>query len=79
MILIIASIFILFFLIYLSLRFYIIFFNSQKTKTCKDCDSKDSERVSRNSNIRKIFFLKSYYKYWCRKCGNTFYIKKSNL
>jgi regulatory protein YycI of two-component signal transduction system YycFG len=34
--LIIASIFILFILIYLSLRFYIIFFNSQKTKTCKE-------------------------------------------
>ena len=72
------SIFILLLLsIYFAFRF-VIFTKTQKDKTCRICNSKDTERVARNAVIKKILLSKNVYKYWCRKCGNNFYHKNTS-
>ena len=64
---------------YLAIKI-VIFTKTQKDKICRVCkgNSHDTERVSRNNFIKKIFLSKNVYKYWCRKCGNNFYCKHIN-
>lgn len=75
---IIVTIFIATVIIYISFLSF-IFINSQTDKTCRICQSKDTERVARKSWVKKLLPSKNLYKYWCRKCGNNFYIKGDHI
>ncbi len=70
-------VFLLVLFFYFSFKFF-IFIKTQKDKTCRVCNSPDSERVARNSWMKKYMLPKNVYKYWCRKCGNNFYHKHTN-
>jgi hypothetical protein len=67
------------FVLYICFRF-IIFAKTQKDKICRVCNgnSHDTERVARNTFIKKIFLAKDTHKYWCRKCGNNFYYMENS-
>jgi hypothetical protein len=52
-----------------------IFSKSQYSLVCKNCKSTDIERVARNEMAKRFFSMKHLHKYWCRKCGNKFYLK----
>ena len=52
-----------------------IFSKSQSSVVCKNCKSSDIERVARSEMSKKLFSMKHLHKYWCRKCGNNFYLK----
>jgi hypothetical protein len=78
----ITTIFVIVFLLsftYLTIKI-VIFTKTQKNKICRVCNSNshDTERVSRNNFIKKVFLPKNVHKYWCRKCGNNFYYKQIN-
>ncbi len=65
------------FFLYVALRAFILY-KSQGDKTCRICRSKDTERVARSAWIKKFFLSKHLHKYWCRKCGNKFYLKSND-
>ncbi len=61
-------------IIYVFFRLF-IFTKSQASRVCKICQSSDTERVARSEMAKRLFSLKHLHKYWCRKCGNNFYLK----